>query len=82
MSSPATQTPAPDPSAAVIRDLMTPEAVRIRCGEILASGIAGELAWFDVDPARLAETTDRVASEIRTNYPALDVPFHSRWRHF
>jgi hypothetical protein len=82
VSSPATQTPAPDPSAAVIRDLMTPEAVRIRCGEILASGIAGELAWFDVDPARLAETTDRVASEIRTNYPALDVPFHSRWRHF
>lgn len=61
---------------------MTPEAVRTRCGEILAAGLAGDLVWFDVDPSRLPEAADRVVAEIRTNYPALNVPFHSRWRHF
>lgn len=78
----ASQTTAADPSAAAIGDLMSPEAVRTRCGEILAAGLAGDLTWFDVDPARLADAATRVVSEIRTHYPALDVPFHSRWRHF
>lgn len=73
---------ASDPAAAAIRDLMSPEAVRTRCGEIFAAGLAGDLAWFDVDPARLEDATARVVTEIRTHYPALDVPFHSRWRHF
>jgi hypothetical protein len=69
-------------TAEAVHDLMTPEAVRSRCGEILAAGLDGELPWFRVDPARLTEAVDRVVAEIRTNYPALDVPFHSRWRHF
>lgn len=81
MTSRAIQTAAADPSAA-IRDLMTPEAVRTCCGEILAEGLAGTLAWFDVEPARLQAATERVVREIRAHYPALDVPFHSRWRHF
>jgi hypothetical protein len=82
VSARATQIAAADPSAAAIRDLMTPEAVRTRCGEILAIGFEGGLTWFDVDPTRLGEAADRVVTEIRTNYPSLDVPFHSRWRHF
>ena len=82
MISRATQTAAADLPAAAIRDLMTPEAIRTRCGEILAIGLAGDLTWFDIDPTRLAETADRVVTEIRANYPTLDVPFHSRWRHF
>lgn len=75
-------TAAANPSAAAIHDLMTPEAVRVRCGEIFTAGLAGNLNWFDVDPTRLPEAADRVVAEIRANYPALDVPFHSRWRHF
>lgn len=82
MTAGARQTAAADPSVAAIRDLMTPEAVRTRCGEILAAGLAGDLTWFDVDRARLEDATTRVVSEIRSHYPALDVPFHSRWRHF
>jgi len=61
---------------------MTPEAVRNRCGEILSAGLDGELNWFNVEPARLKDAAARVVAEIRNNYPALDVPFHSRWRHF
>lgn len=82
MSSQPTQTTAANPAAAAIRNLMTPEAVRDRCGEILAIGLVGDLIWFDVDTNHLPEITDRVVAEIRTNYPALEVPFHSRWRHF
>ncbi|CAN0522875.1 unnamed protein product, partial [Laminaria digitata] len=61
---------------------MSPEAVRTRCGDILTAGLAGNLNWFDVDPARLENAAGRVLDEIRTHYPSLDVPFHSRWRHF
>ena len=81
MSAPASQAAAADPAAAV-HDIMTPEAVRTRCGEILAAGLDGELTWFSVDPTRFKETAERVVAEICANYPALDVPFHSRWRHF
>lgn len=62
--------------------LQTPEAVRARCGELLELGIADRLPWFRVDLSRLADATARVVAEIRENYPSLDVPFHSRWRHF
>lgn len=62
--------------------LLTPEAVRTRCGELFELGIAGGLPWFEVDLPRLGEATRRVVNEIRQNYPTLEVPFHSRWRHF
>src|ERR1700685_3948560 len=35
-----------------------------------------------IDCARLDGTADLVAATTRKNYPSLDVPFHSRWRHF
>ena len=82
MTTRASQTTSAGPSAAAIRDLKSPEAVRSRCAEILAAGEAGSLNWFNVDHTRSDEAADRVVTEIRTNYPALDVPFHSRWRHF
>jgi len=75
-------TPGADPSHAAIRGLLTPEAVRERCGEILATGLNDALPGFGVDLGAMKDATARVAAEITTNYPALDVPFHSRWRHF
>lgn len=65
-----------------IRNLLTPEAVRERCGEILDAGLKGALPAFHVDLAAMENATARVVAEIRANYPDLDVPFHSRWRHF
>ena len=56
--------------------------MRERAGEILEVGLAGELAHFEVDLAKLAPTADFVASVIRENYPDLKVPLHARWRHF
>ena len=40
------------------------------------------LAHFTLDMARLAGVADYVADEVRRNYPSLNIPFHSRWRHF
>lgn len=62
--------------------LLTPEAVRTRCTELLEKAVSDGLPWFRVDLSRLPEAAARVEAEIRRNYPSLDVPFHSRWRHF
>lgn len=67
---------------AAIRELLTPEAVRTRCGEIFADGLQDKLTWFRVDLGRMTEATARVVAEIESNYRDLNVPFHSRWRHF
>lgn len=62
--------------------LLTPAAVRERAQVILEAGLAGGLEHFSVDPDRLAQTADFTAAITREAYPSLDIPFHSRWRHF
>jgi len=62
--------------------LLTPAAVRARAQVILDAGLAGKLEHFSVRPDRLAPAADFVATITREAYPSLDIPFHSRWRHF
>jgi hypothetical protein len=62
--------------------LLTPAAVRERAQVILDAGLGGRLDHFCVDPARLAQAADFTAAITRDAYPSLDIPFHSRWRHF
>jgi len=62
--------------------LLTAQAVRSRAERMLALGEAGELPNFRVDLTRLDATANLVIATMRKAYPALDVPFHSRWRHF
>ena len=57
-------------------------AVRERCREMLDVCARGALAHFMLDERRLAAAADHVADEVRRNYPSIDIPFHSRWRHF
>jgi hypothetical protein len=76
----AWHTPVPDSHPAAW--LLTAAAVRARCAKIMAAAERGEtrhLAWH---PGRLAVTAAYVADTIRQRYPDLDVPYHSRWRHF
>ncbi len=49
---------------------------------MLAIGLDGKLSHFRIDLARLPAAVDLVLEITRQNYPSLDVPFHSRWRHF
>jgi hypothetical protein len=67
---------------AAVAYLSTPEAIRERAGAVLAAGLAGNLAHFAIDLSRLAATAELVATVTRERYPKLNVPLHSRWRHF
>ena len=62
--------------------LLDAEAIRERCHELLDACERDALAHFVLDPDRLADAAAYVAGEVRRNYPSLDIPFHSRWRHF
>ena len=62
--------------------LLNAAAVRTRAKRMLALGLDDKLPHFRVELERLDGAVDRVVAITRKNYPALDVPFHSRWRHF
>lgn len=62
--------------------LLSAAAVRERSQRMLALALDNRLANFSVDLSRLDAIADRVIVVTRQAYPTLDVPFHSRWRHF
>ena len=62
--------------------LLSAEAVRERCHELLSACERDALPHFVLVPGRLASAADYVVGEVRRNYPSLEIPFHSRWRHF
>jgi len=68
--------------AEAIAWLRTPAAIRARCGLVLAAAERDELRHFALDGACLEPTADYVIDTIRANYPNLEIPYHSRWRHF
>ena len=70
------------PETAAAHSLLNAAAVRERAQRMLALGLDDELPNFRVDLDRLGDAVDLVLSVTQKNYPTLDVPFHSRWRHF
>ncbi|MBV9862632.1 MAG: URC4/urg3 family protein [Alphaproteobacteria bacterium] len=64
------------------RYLLSAAAVRERCGVVYDAGARGELRHFRLVSSRLDEAVRRVVAITRRRHPDLDVPFHSRWRHF
>ncbi len=70
-----------DPVAAITW-LQSSEAVRERAGRVLAAAERAELEHFDLVPDQLDPTADYVIDTIHANYPSLNIPPHSRWRHF
>lgn len=67
---------------AALERLRSPECIRERCRELLDLADAGALAHFRLQRERLGSAADYVLATIETRYPHLDIPFHSRWRHF
>ena len=70
------------PDAAAAMFLLSADAVRQRAHRLLALGLGDGLAHFRVDLARLGPAAELVVETTRKAYPSLEVPFHSRWRHF
>ncbi len=62
--------------------IMTAGAVRAAAHHMLALAREDKLAHIALDESRLGATVDLVIVTTRRNYPALDIPFHARWRHF
>lgn len=57
-------------------------AIRDRCGVLFELGCEGRLSHFGCDLTQLGRVADYVIEVMREEYPDLEVPFHSRWRHF
>ncbi|MGH8323623.1 MAG: DUF1688 family protein, partial [Steroidobacteraceae bacterium] len=71
-----------DALAAGARALLRADAVRHSAQRMLVLALDGRLEGWAVDLDRLAPTAGFVATVVRERYPTLNVPVHSRWRHF
>src|ERR1035437_10193207 len=71
-----------NPETAATFSLLSARAVRMRAQRMLALGLEDRLPNFRVDLALLDDTAELVIATTRKAYPSLDIPFHSRWRHF
>jgi len=66
-------------AVSVLRD---PATIRRRCAAITRAVSEGRSSNFALDRSRLDEVAARVERVTRAAYPDLEIPFHSRWRHF
>ncbi len=44
--------------------------------------IKGDASWFRINMERMEKCVSLVTEECELNYPDLNIPYHSRWRHF
>ncbi len=65
-----------------VRRLRSPTTIRERCSAITDMVARGDSEHFALDRSQMAGVAQRVAALTRERFPTLDVPFHSRWRHF
>ena len=71
-----------DRASGAVAALRSTAAIRERAGFLLQRARAGQSRWFDVDDASMAAAAAGVVEVTRDRYPDLNIPFHSRWRHF
>ena len=64
------------------RALLSAAAVRARSEIVFAAAARGETRHFRLALEKLDRAAERVAAVTRRRYPSLDIPYHSRWRHF
>jgi hypothetical protein len=65
-----------------VATLRSTHTVRERARFLLHRARAGQSSWFVVDDDALQRAAAEVAAVTRRNYPDLNIPYHSRWRHF
>lgn len=72
----------PQLQAFSLAELRQLSVVRSQCNRIYQFGLANKLPHFKLHEERLNEVADFVFELIRQDYPTMEIPFHSRWRHF
>jgi Protein of unknown function (DUF1688) len=73
---------AADPDTPAALSLLNAGAVRERAHRMLAIGLEDRLPNFRIHLDRMDSTVELVLKVTSNAYPAFDIPFHSRWRHF
>jgi hypothetical protein len=63
-------------------DLSSARAIRERCANVARAVEAGRSKHFRIDRRRLPQAARLVAETTRRRYRDLEIPYHSRWRHF
>lgn len=71
-----------DSPAGAAAALRSTHAIRERARLLTERARAGDSHWFTVHDDRLDAAAALVADVTRDSYPDLQIPFHSRWRHF
>jgi len=61
--------------------ILSPQAIRDRTRAIFALAERGG-THFAIHPEKLGEVARLVIEVTKSNYPTLQIPFHSRWGHF
>ena len=69
-------------AGAAVATLLSAAAIRARSRNVLTAALAGRTRHFRVDRSRLDVAAQTVVGVTRRRYPTLDIPYHSRWRHF
>eukprot|EP01100_Stratorugosa_tubuloviscum_P002548 TRINITY_DN15_c0_g2_i1.p1 TRINITY_DN15_c0_g2~~TRINITY_DN15_c0_g2_i1.p1 ORF type:complete len:422 (-),score=235.22 TRINITY_DN15_c0_g2_i1:1028-2293(-) len=64
-----------------IRYLRTLNAVRNSCTTVLQVAKENKLKHLTINLDKIDSVVDLIVEETKENYPNLQVPFHSRWRH-
>lgn len=65
-----------------LNELRRLSTIRSQCAQLYALALQGKLSHFTVHEERLDEVAAFICQLIAEDYPTLDIPFHSRWRHF
>ena len=75
-----------NPTQSTRRDLLSvlrnPRTIRARCAAVTQAVAEDRSGWFRIDRSRLPEAAARVVAVMRRRFPDLQIPYHSRWRHF
>jgi len=69
-------------SEKVDQDLRTLESVRERCSLIYKLAEKGQTKHFTLRKDRIQNVVDLVLDITKKSYPTLNIPYHSRWRHY
>lgn len=66
----------------ILAHLRDPKTIRQQAQRILSLAKQDKLTHFALDPEQMTSTASFVIDVIKDQYPDLNVPYHSRWRHF
>jgi len=69
-------------SGDIVADLRKLEKIRERCGQIFQLAQQGHTRHWKLHMEKLDESAAFVVDVMKKSYPTLNIPYHSRWRHF